>query len=43
MWDVADTFNGLMAIPNFIGLFALSGVVAAETKKYFGNKDQLRK
>ena len=43
VWDVADTFNGLMAIPNFIGLFALSGVVAAETKKYFGNKDQLRK
>ena len=33
VWDVADTFNGLMAIPNFIGLFALSGVVAAETKK----------
>lgn len=41
VWDVADTFNGLMAIPNFIGLFALSGVVAAETKKYFGNKDRL--
>ncbi len=41
VWDVADTFNGLMAIPNFIGLFALSGVVAAETKKYFGNKDNL--
>ena len=35
VWDVADTFNGLMAIPNFIALFALSGVVAAETKKYF--------
>ena len=42
VWDVADTFNGLMAIPNFIGLFALSGVVAAETKKYFGNKDNLK-
>ena len=41
VWDVADTFNGLMAIPNFIGLFALSGVVAAETKKYFGGKDHL--
>ncbi len=41
VWDVADTFNGLMAIPNFIGLFALSGVVAAETKKFFGNKDNL--
>ena len=42
VWDVADTFNGLMAIPNFIGLFALSGVVAAETKKYFGNKESLK-
>ncbi len=40
VWDVADTFNGLMAIPNFIGLFALSGVVAAETKKYFGKKNE---
>ena len=43
VWDMADTFNGLMAIPNFIALFALSGVVAAETKKYFGNKDNLKK
>ena len=42
VWDVADTFNGLMAIPNFIGLFALSGVVAAETKKYFGSRNNLR-
>ena len=42
VWDVADTFNGLMAIPNFIGLFALSGVVAAETKKFFSNKDNLK-
>jgi Na+/alanine symporter len=31
-----------MAIPNFIALFALSGVVAAETKKYFGNKENLK-
>lgn len=43
VWDLADTFNGLMAIPNFIALFALSGVVAAETKKHFGNKDNLKK
>ncbi len=39
VWDVADTFNGLMAIPNFVALFALSGVVAAETKKYFAEVD----
>lgn len=43
VWDVADTFNGLMAIPNFVGLFALSGVVAAETRKHFGNPGNLRK
>ena len=35
VWDVADTFNGLMAIPNFIALFALSGTVAKLTKDYF--------
>ncbi len=44
VWDLADTFNGLMAIPNFIALFALSGVVAKLTKEYF-TKDahELRK
>jgi len=41
VWDIADTFNGLMAIPNFIGIFALSGVVAKETKSFFSNKDNL--
>lgn len=35
VWDIADTFNGLMAIPNFIAVFALSGVVAKLTKDYF--------
>ena len=35
VWNLADTFNGLMAIPNFIALFALSGVVANLTKEYF--------
>ena len=35
MWSIAETFNGLMAIPNFIALFALSGVVAKLTKEYF--------
>lgn len=38
VWDVADTFNGLMAIPNFIALFALSGVVAKLTKEYFAKQ-----
>ena len=27
LWDIAETFNGLMAIPNLIALFLLSGVV----------------
>ncbi len=35
VWTIADIFNGLMAFPNLIALIALSGVVAAETKKYF--------
>lgn len=34
-WNIADTLNGLMIIPNLIGLFALSGVVVKETKVYF--------
>ena len=43
VWDIADTFNGLMAIPNFIALFALSGVVAKLTKEYFFDKNKLAK
>ena len=35
VWDISDTFNGLMAIPNFIALFALSGVVGRLTKEHF--------
>ena len=42
-WDVADTFNGLMAIPNFIALFTLSGVVAKLTKDYFAEQKKLKK
>ncbi len=42
-WDLADTFNGLMAIPNFVALFALSGVVAKLTKEHFRDKTALRK
>ncbi len=36
VWDIADTFNGAMAIPNLIALLALSGVIAAETKEFAG-------
>lgn len=35
VWDIADTFNGLMAIPNFIALFALSPKVFKLTRDYF--------
>ena len=34
VWTFADIFNGLMALPNLIALFALSGVVSAETTKF---------
>ena len=35
VWTIADIFNGCMAIPNMIALFALSGVVAKETRAFF--------
>ena len=33
-WDISDTFNGLMAIPNLIGLVVMSGTVFKITKNY---------
>ncbi|MGJ0846390.1 alanine/glycine:cation symporter family protein [Tissierella praeacuta] len=41
LWDLADTLNGLMAIPNLIGVFALSGVVIKLTKEFFAKEDAL--
>ena len=38
MWSIADTFNGLMAIPNLIALFLLSGTVVKLTKEYFAGE-----
>lgn len=35
VWAFADILNAMMALPNLIGLLALSGVVVAETKSYF--------
>jgi len=35
VWNISDTLNGLMAIPNLIGLLFLTPVVVAETRKYF--------
>lgn len=34
IWDLADSMNALMAIPNLVSLILLSGVLASETKKY---------
>ena len=38
MWSIAETFNGLMAIPNLIALFLLSGTVVRLTKEYFATE-----
>ncbi len=38
MWSIAETFNGLMAIPNLIAVFLLSGVVVKLVKEYFENE-----
>lgn len=40
VWTIADIFNGLMAIPNMIAIFALSGVVAKETRDFFKRHKQ---
>ncbi len=37
-WDISDTFNGLMMIPNLIGVLALSGVVTKITKNYLARR-----
>ena len=35
VWDIADTLNGLMALPNLVGLLALSPIVIKLTREYF--------
>ena len=37
-WDLSDTFNGMMAIPNLIGVISCSGTVIAITKNYIDRK-----
>ncbi|MEV7620892.1 sodium:alanine symporter family protein [Microbacterium sp. NPDC089321] len=41
VWAFSDVMNGLMAIPNLIGLLLLSGLIARETKKYLDNDPKL--
>ena len=43
LWDIADTFNGLMSIPNLIALLLLSGMVVKLTKEHFPRKNAVRK
>ena len=39
IWSIADILNMFMAFPNLIALLGLSGVIAAETKKYLFNNN----
>jgi alanine or glycine:cation symporter, AGCS family len=40
VWDFSDIMNGLMALPNLVGLLILSGLVARETRQYFSSRDR---
>jgi AGCS family alanine or glycine:cation symporter len=42
IWLVSDITNGLMAIPNLIGLLLLSGVIVSETRAFFERQKALR-
>jgi AGCS family alanine or glycine:cation symporter len=39
LWNIADTFNGLMAIPNLIALFLLGGKVKQMAEAYFASEE----
>ena len=41
IWEVAETFNGLMAIPNLIGVFLLSGTVVKLVQNYFSDDEYI--
>ena len=38
-WDISDTFNGLMMVPNLIGVVVLSGTVAKITKNHLARRN----
>ena len=42
VWNIADTLNGFMAIPNLIALLGLSGVVIKLTRNHF-DKEKLER
>ena len=39
VWDISDTFNGLMALPNLVGVLLLSGKVVQILKNYYDRKN----
>ncbi len=43
VWNLCDSFNGLMAIPNIAALFLLSGEIVSEKRRCFPNKLPLKK
>jgi alanine or glycine:cation symporter, AGCS family len=42
VWSLSDAFNGMMAIPNLIGLLALSPVIIRTTREYFQSRDRVK-
>lgn len=40
IWGISDTMNGLMAIPNLVGVIGLSGIVVKLTKEYFSKVEK---
>lgn len=43
VWEISDTFNGLLAIPNLVALAILAPEVAAETRRYMSKKGEISK
>lgn len=43
VWDISDTLNGLMAVPNLIALLGLSGIVTQETQKLWSEKQKKKR
>lgn len=42
VWEISDTLNGLMALPNLVGVIGLSGVVITLTKRHFKRRETLQ-
>lgn len=42
VWTLSDLLNGLMALPNLVGLILLSGVIVRETRAYFARDESAR-